>query len=145
MSLSESVGDEAPPHQPRVGRVGMLALIEAGEVPGSLEQAELDAEKGGAASWRRCRLGWATAPIEPTDGRVRSPELHAVEEELMVGQPPAGLEDGDGAPGQPARIRGVEAGLAPAEPAEACLHGQHTPAAGACCLLGMVVLEDRAR
>jgi hypothetical protein len=72
------------------------------------------------------------------------PELHAVEEQLVVRESPAGPEDADSASGEAADGVRLQAGLTPAEPTATVLHRQDPAAAAALGFEGMVVLEDEA-
>jgi hypothetical protein len=82
--LTEAAGHEARPDQPRAGRVGVAALVEAGEIPGCFEQPQLNRPggwPGRRGGQRRRRLAAAADP------RPGTPEFHAVEEQLVVRQP----------------------------------------------------------
>jgi hypothetical protein len=116
-SLAAAVGEIQSPGQPRVAEVGVGALIDPGEVPAGLEQPRLDPAAGRADRGGRRGLARSTAAAVLVNRAFGPAALHPVEEQLVLAQPLAGLQDRDRASRQAPRELGLMAGLLPAQPA----------------------------
>jgi hypothetical protein len=107
-------------------QVGVVVLVETGEVLAGFEQPRLEPPDGGTPGGRRRRFARSAPPAVLT-GWPLGPALHPVEEQLVAAECP-GLQDRDRSSRQPAGEPGFAAGLLPAQPAMAVLDREH-PAA----------------
>ena len=125
--LTPPAGQVDRPGEPRVLRVGVVVLVEAGEVLAAFEQPRLEPPDGGTRGRHRRRFA-RSAPSAVLTGRPLGPAaLHPVEEQLVAAEC-SGLQNRDRSSRQPAGELGFAAGLLPAQPAVAVLDREH-PAA----------------
>src|SRR5664280_2861668 len=133
------------PGQPWVAQVGVVALVEPGEVSAGFEQSWLGPPDAGTDGWRRRRLARGASPVVPTD-RARGPAaLHPVEEQLVALEPAGGCQDRHRAPFPAARELGLIAGLLPTQPAVPVPHRESPVASRALLFPGVFVPPHRAR
>src|SRR5674536_147270 len=143
--LASTVGQVDRPGQPWVAQVGVVALVEQGEVSAGFEQSWLGPHDAGTDGWRRRRLARGASPVVPTD-RARGPAaLHPVEEQLVALEPAGGCQDRHRAPFPAASELGLIAGLLPTQPAVPVPHRESPVASRALLFPGVFVPPHRAR
>jgi hypothetical protein len=108
-------------------QVGIVVLVETGEILAGFEQPRLEPPDGGARGGRRRRFARSAPPAGLTGRPLGPAALHPVEEQLVAAER-AGLQNRDRSSRQPAGELGFAAGLLPAQPAVAVLDREHAAA-----------------